>query len=513
MLSGWRDQMLRLATLALGLCLMIVPVAAQTQASCPARDAILQLSDVVIGKRGALKRLEARNFGIEAAFLKIRYGELPPAEVEALLASPQLEDARGLADLVFAWSVHNLGLAATAERIGPQAMEASILASPSSIRALVLREAEDVVVNAFAALEGAQSGAVAAIYTAIIDLDDARKARVVAEAVEKDQWLLAVAVAATMRDQEAWPTALGNIADSEEAIQLSRSFRFLPRLVGNPDLPLAPGEESFDPVGRKRLNDIIGIAAMQPQLDFLSTYVNYSGLVDETTAASAALLSALDTGTVARKGPLDAGWLVTYRALVEASADDAALDETLRNITPRARAFRTSIAETLDWIIAVDALRAYVRGESDEYPDAPPHGPGGTLGADWNTWTRIAEFIVSGTSLVVIAGNNERELAMAAELLLVRDDPISVAWVLDNAAPTATVLNLATDFADRMDRQCEGYTWHMAESLLLAGQPIYKFDNARLAPMPPGDEEPDDPSLPEQKGAAKTLSRALACCF
>ena len=43
------------------------------------------------------------------------------------------------------------------------------------------------------------------------------------------------------------------------------------------------------------------------------------------------------------------------------------------------------------WIIAVDALRAYVRGESDEYPDAPPHGPGGTLDADWNTWTRIAE--------------------------------------------------------------------------------------------------------------------------
>ncbi len=40
------------------------------------------------------------------------------------------------------------------------------------------------------------------------------------------------------------------------------------------------------------------------------------------------------------------------------------------------------------------------------------------------------------------------------------------------------MVGLAEDFAGRLDRQCSSYLWHPAESVTLAGAPIYKFDDA-----------------------------------
>src|SRR5690349_12326088 len=54
---------------------------------CPERDAIVKLSDYVLEKRLELPRLQARSFGAEAAYLKIRYAPLEGPAAAELLAS------------------------------------------------------------------------------------------------------------------------------------------------------------------------------------------------------------------------------------------------------------------------------------------------------------------------------------------------------------------------------------------------------------------------------------------
>jgi hypothetical protein len=44
--------------------------------------------------------------------------------------------------------------------------------------------------------------------------------------------------------------------------------------------------------------------------------------------------------------------------------------------------------------------------------------------------------------------------------------------------PTIASVGMADDFARRLDRGCASYLWHPAESIVLAGTPIYKFDDA-----------------------------------
>jgi hypothetical protein len=152
------------------------------------------------------------------------------------------------------------------------------------------------------------------------------------------------------------------------------------------------------------------------------------------------------------------------------------VDGALRDINVGKRLLRQNAAETMGWIIAVDALMPYLKWETEDLPEAP-HSPGGRLEAEWAAWQELA--VAARTAPAAIdVGGDERRAAIAAELVYAMGAYDALRVLIAELPPTSTSLGLAEDFAKRLDRQCESYLWHLAESITLAGAPIYKFDDA-----------------------------------
>jgi hypothetical protein len=219
------------------------------------------------------------------------------------------------------------------------------------------------------------------------------------------------------------------------------------------------------------------LAALQPEAEFLNAYLNYTGLVDEALVAGRALRAAIEDGTIARDGTMDAGWLLAYRTILDMGdryGED--LDHALQRLNVGKRLLRRDAAETMDWMLAVDALLPYLRRETEDLPEAP-HGPGGTLEAQWAIWQDLATAARTAPAAIDV-GSDERRAAIAAEIVYAMGAHDALHALIADLPPTSTSLAMADDFARRLDRQCASYLWHLAESITLAGAPIYKFDDA-----------------------------------
>ena len=451
-----------------------VPAFAQ---DCPARAAILSLSDTLLEGREALPKLQARGYGAEAAYLKIRYAPLDDSEAEALLTGLLAKDIRDIRDVAFAWATARLGLERALAIVGEEA-GALALRSPTTIRALIAADAEEIVVEAMAELE-IDSELVGSVHTAILDLPEPMKAKLFALADQGGLFFLAAGIAALMDDQSAWDNILSDIEvviNESMATEVAQRFRHLPMFIGRPARPVLNPDPHSEAL-QEELDRILAAAARLPQFEFLNPYFNQTGYIDEVLAAAAALEAGLDDGTINAKGSLDAAWLSAYRGMREANLPTG-LDDNLKSIALGDRPFRPQVADVLDWIIAVNALAPYLRGETDSLPDAP-HGPGGSFAAGWPEWQVLAE-AARGAPDSIAAGSDERSGAMAAELLLGAGEYDAAATLVSKMPASQTSLRLAADFALRLDRLCESYLWHPAESVVLAGTPIYKFDDAGI---------------------------------
>ncbi len=470
-----------LTRLALGFAALSLTLGSTVaQESCAVGGTIVALSDYVLTQRDALPRLQRRNFGAEAAYLKIRYG-LDEAGARALLASLKDKDIRFLNDVALAFYVATDGLAAANEALGTEAMEAALLASASAMRALVLFEAEDVLLNALAALPAERQYAqLQPLYTALIDQPDAVKARVAALATEKGLDGVAAVMAATQRDPEAWQDFVATIDDPQLAADMTRQFWMLPIFAsGEPLLGDVEGER-LDM--RKKSAKVFSAGTVQPELDYLNTFFNYTGLIDESVLAADALLTETYLLKLPFDGPFDAGWLFTYEQLTSMASREV-VDDMLRSISVGARPLRANSAEVLDWIAAVAALAPYVSGFVEEVPPAP-QGPGGTLPATYKEWVEVAQQVMAEMPPVAFVGD-ERRLAMAAELMLVSGRYAALEALLEAAPVSSATIGIAEDMAKRIDRaECNAYLRHQAEALLLAGMPIFKFDAAVAAEQP-----------------------------
>jgi hypothetical protein len=225
------------------------------------------------------------------------------------------------------------------------------------------------------------------------------------------------------------------------------------------------------------MSEVLMLAALQPEAEFINTYFNYTGLIDGALLAGRAVRGAIEDGTIARDGTMDAGWLLAYRTILgmgDRFAEE--IDGVLRNTHIGKRPLRQNAAETMDWMLAVDALIPYLRWDTENPPEAP-QGPGGTLEAQWAIWQELAVAARSAPAAIDVGGD-ERRAAIAAEIVYAMGAYDALHALIADLPPTSTSLAMADDFARRLDRQCASYLWHLAESITLAGAPIYKFDDA-----------------------------------
>lgn len=476
---------------ALTAVLAFAPLTAAA-AECREQGAIVALSDYILDKRAELPRLQQRRFGAEAVYLTIRYEPLDPAATEALLASLTDAGIRDLGDLSLAWRIHQYGPDVALADAGAGALEIVDSAGGiSATRALILGGAVRLVFERISSLsDDLKHGAIQAITAAIIDQPDALKVELADIAADLDEPLLAAALAAIARDPEIWNGFITGVSvgDAEKAAMLTRTWNVLPTYLGNPAL-LLEGAPPDPQDTRRRLYETISASALQPEADLLSGFLNYSGLLDPSHDVAVAVIAAFRDGTLDPDGTLDEGWRFTYRALKDAMADDEPLNSALQSMPYQGRVLRPTVADVLEWSLAIEAISPYLRGEADNFPTAP-EGPYGPV-RDWSDWLVPAEFVKSAP-LFLSPGDDERSLTIMSEMLFAADKPDGLVNLLKRSPVSLTSLLLAADFAQRYDRGCASYTHHLAESVMLLGTPIYKFDDpSPLEPVvaPAADED------------------------
>nr|WP_298100482.1 hypothetical protein [uncultured Shinella sp.] len=459
--------------LALGLSLLATTARAEGPAACPAQATILAFSDAVLTERGKLPRLKARGFGAEAAYLKIRYGKLSMEDAAAL--------ANGLRDAGVREALDLAG-AIDATRGGYDALKVSdpvqLNGLISTLRAILQHGDGEKLFSAIASLPPERrTSLLGSVVPAVIDWPDADKVKLAASAGRHKLFFVQAGLAASQRDANAWPVFVAGFADQSMIPDLTRMWNWAPALVGRPALPRIPLPDAKMQAMQKSLHTVTVAAAQEPERDFLMTYVNQTGSIPPAEKAAQAVMAEIAAGRIKPGGLLNTAWLTAYRVLRENEADPTVVDGTLESIDVHMRAVGdVSVRDVIDRVIATDTLTPYLTGKSADLP-AMPKDISAKFQAKWPLWTELAGSLKS--SPLTPFAKDEAKAPIVAELLFAAGDPSRLADFVLAAEPAEMKLALATDFAMRLDRTCASVLSHPAEALMLAGQPIFKFDPAK----------------------------------
>ncbi|HEV7251071.1 MAG TPA: hypothetical protein VGN93_29200 [Shinella sp.] len=461
---------------AAGLMVMSAAARAQEPAACPAKAAILALSDTVLAGRETLPRLKARGFGAEAAYLKIRYGGLSAEDATTLAHGLRDVGVREAIDLAGALDARRGGFDAVA--VGPAGLpQFGVLIS--TVRAVLEQGDTEKLLAAIAALKADQQASIGQrIVAAVIDWPDERKAALAEAAGKHGLLLLQAGLIASQRDPKAWATFAASKPD--RFADLVQAWNWAPGFVGNPALP-RPAQDAKAEAMRKSVHTVFIVAAREPERDFLMTYLNYTGDIADTEKAAQAVLAEIDAGRIRSEGLLDPAWLTAYRSLRATAADPAKVDTVLAEISFYAgRYLRTadglSVRDVIDRLVAVEALTPFLKGEATAVPEMPEE-LSAKFQAQWPLWTEMAAAL-KAAPLTPLA-KDPLEAPILAELLFAAGDHARLADVVLAAEPVEAKLAMATDFAMRLDRGCASFMYHQAEAVLLSGQPIFKFDTLK----------------------------------
>ncbi|WP_075290353.1 hypothetical protein [Pararhizobium arenae] len=456
---------------------------ALAQSACA--DAIETLADIVIDGRADVPRLAARRYGTQAAFLKIRYGELPAGETEALLTTLQDAGAIESDQLAATWTIHQHGYAAAKRKFDAKTLGLAMSSTGISVmRAMLLSDdGAELVVTEMAALpKERQPLAAKSAMMAAIDLPDDKKARIVEVAERHELWFLAATFAAIQSDVTAWKSFAERQEKRGGLDDLSTAISWAPAFVGNPALPRGAYDKPEYAEQRKMVHDVMITAALGPERDFLMTFLNQTGMIEPTAAVSKQLREDILSGKLNRKGTFDDVWLSAYRALLKATAQPDMVATTFESIPfSLGRYLRTSegfsVRDVVDRLMAVETLTPYVQAKADDPPPVPVE-LSAKMAGEWANWSSAAQMI-RGDAPSPEPTADPAMLGISAELLFGKGDEKKLTEFIASAPAGEPRVALANDFAARLDRKCASYLWHPSEAVLLAGQQIYKFDTPK----------------------------------
>lgn len=463
-----------LAILGLTLMLALPLPAAAGGTQCNFQPDIIALSDYVLKNRGALTRFKGLRYGAISAFLKLRYQKLPPDAVEAMLM-PLVEARVSRADeLMFTWAIHTYGVDAAIAVAGPKTAKLLFAGgySASVLRAAVAKEG----LKAFEEQLGDarpedRLRAEAALASGLFDKFDTYKAELGKQAEATGYLQLAAGLAAMQSDPKAFEEFGARTKDKDLLQRIISYWRWAPGLVGNPALDGTPVDADAQ-MSRDRFHRIMIASAMTPERSFLTTYVNHSGRLEEAGKAAETVVT-LASDKSAGPWTMERAWIATYLELLTVTDDAKTVDATLAAIPfGGIRHYDGSVRDVLDWMIAADALKPYVLGQSEV--KAEPE----LISANfkrWPVWQAAADAIRGGADLAPQRSSGD-SLAITAELLFAAGQPHALARFITAAKPGDTSVGLAEDFANRLDRACYGYLNFPAEAVIFPDTPVFRFD-------------------------------------
>jgi len=443
---------------------------------CDARDDIIALSDYALANRDRLPKFRKRQHGTIPAYLKLRYQTLDVTQADVLLTP--LVDAKVMRadELALTWAIHEFGVQSALKRsgIGATAVLAQYHLMPSVLRSLALSQDRSILFGGLAKLPPDQRlASQGALVYALLDQADMVKEELAQQAETQGLIKLAAGLTATQRDRDAWARFAQRLNDPAETKMQMEYWYWIPALIGNPPLPREAANNEIRRA-RDKLNHLWQASAVMPERDFLMTYVNQTGKMDEALPVASTILSEATRHGADNPWSMQQAWPMAYRALLEATADRKTVDDVLSSTEfGGIQHYKGSIRAVLDWMMAVERLTPYIKGVAEE--DALSGGFSKGFETDLPLWRTIAAAVRAGGDLTQFQ-SNPKTLAIASELMFAAGKTRALARLIATAAPSEPTIVLAEDFAARMDRSCAGTLRTAAEAVILPDTPLFKFD-------------------------------------
>ncbi|NOR63716.1 MAG: hypothetical protein GQ535_14640 [Rhodobacteraceae bacterium] len=471
-------------SLAATLALSASITSAQT---CQFEPQINNLAETIIEMRPSMGGYTSRRFGPNAAYLLLRYQDMPAAQGLALISQIRQDGAKQsnrLNDLEIAFSISQLGVQAGLATTGEDPLQVFAQANLPVLRAIILSDGGQ---SFFTLLHEIQS--TPALWQSfqqpymkgmrlplvIRDQSDAFKLNFAQMAEANGEIILAGLVMANLADLTEYSLFLSRHADDAAILNMAgenNADAYALLQIGQ----TGPTEirRSYTPAERlqKQIGfDIYKADILSRELAVLGLVYNLSGQ-DEVALAARQYIIAAQTGLITPADDPEAAWLFIHQALIEALGMQPTFEALEQFEQPQTlRHFAGSALQTMDWVVAKAEIAPYMRGETD----APPPRPALLSPAiNWDDWTRLA-LTVRAWQALPEAHIGGADTQIVVELLYLQGEIDRAITLATRELPPKDLPNLYRDFMHRLDLRCAAYTDFPGKAILLGGHTFFQF--------------------------------------
>lgn len=455
---------------------------------CTHKTNILRFADTILELRGKMNRLRSRRFGARAAYLKLRYGELPFAEGRALL-KPLVQD--GVRDAKALEAIHSIASFPVPERprlIGGAAKREFSELGRFVWRAIVLKD-EGKTFLAFVKelrepgeanreFESRYFNGMSVPY-AVIDQTDAFKSAFARHAEAAGELTLAAGLLATQTRLDQYHAFMRKHA-ADQRLQKFAGAKALQAsgLLAHHDT----GPALWDIQGatsqmrlRRQSQSVTRASYVSGEQDMLNVFLNMTGEWDAVQDAANAFYRKVQTRELTPLRDPEASWLFLFRELTRVAGRQKT-DKTLSSFAfPSTRHYAGLARDSIDWMIAKEALSEFVRGIS-ALPAVRPALLSEKV--NWEMWTGIAKALAGNkVEPGSTKAGDEDASRIAVELLHLANRYDELATLVQEHFKPADAAKIFQDIMMRLDRRCAGFAAFPGQALMLAGEPAYRFPN------------------------------------
>jgi len=434
--------------------------------TCIEQPIILSLANKILEKRRGTSLAAMQNFGDQAAYLIMRYGDLSDSETITFLDRIETEKVPRAARIKDAYLIANglrdpkdvlfdYGIA----RLKSSAARAMILRDDGALIFSSLRNADFSFLGKTpgrATLQ--QSKNVSSRLTKILsDLPDETRLKIALAAERAGGITAALTLLADQSDLTAYREMVDRYPDHfvlHDAPNFPESFGASLRSQKKP-LGVKPPEDGWRFVANRHSFEIARVDYWFAPFNIFRSLSSTMREKSSVTNAAIAINHAIDSGAINPIKRTDAAWIYIYLRLVEQMGQQP-VDDVLNTYFrgPRRYLRNQSMREIIHRMIATGALWEYVLGFDDAPPIVPPLLANTDF--DWERWAKTAEILRNKPQ---VENFDNTEVVIALELAF------SVGWydlaiaLADRALPKHQALIVLKDFIQRLDQHCAGFLW------------------------------------------------------
>jgi len=468
--------MRRLAILVIiAIASMSSMAAAQTRqdkpGACSHAPAIMAAADFLLAEPAQFPNFWRDRYGDDAAYLKIRYGDLSHAEGSALLADLEKRShpPQRIAELRLAYA-KTADRAAMIAGMQPQPNAKSILPQLglAALRVLVIEDGGDWLLGELGHLQTLDLyhalDAAKAIAGALSVLDDEAKSQFAQRAENAGVWPLALEMRAVKDDLSDYVAYLDKLPPHKgNRTGFIRNALYSADLRPSFDISKQPAEvQALDRQNGMgpAIRQIGRLIDYAPQAAILLPLVNQTGDLRLGTTVAAAL-----NAQIAGKqlDPVNDPDAVTTAML---DGIDHVLGHRDREDNLR-HALIFEMGETaesfIDRALARSTLASFMQGNVAKPPPRPKLL---TAALPWEQWVGLAGRLKAGEAIA------PEDRIVAADLMIAADRPADALALLKTTGDWKTAVRRSHELALRLDRRCAD----LLRPPMPISQPLYRFE-------------------------------------